>query len=40
MDTNLYTLHHKGTKPIRAVEDRFRAWAMFAPPVWALVGGL
>ena len=40
METNLYTLHHKGTKPIRAVEDRFRAWAMFAPPVWALVSGM
>jgi hypothetical protein len=39
MDTRLYTLHHKGEKPLRAVEDRFRGWAMFAPPIWALVSG-
>ncbi|HSF94104.1 MAG TPA: hypothetical protein VLA52_03690 [Thermohalobaculum sp.] len=40
METQIYTLHHKGAQPLRAVEDRFRAWALFAPPIWALFSGL
>ena len=40
MDTRIYTLHHKGTKPLRAVPDRFRFFAMALPPVWAFVEGL
>ena len=40
MDTHIFTLHHKGTKPLRAVADRFRPLALFLPPVWTVLEGL
>ena len=40
METQLYTVHHKGSGEVRVIADRFDGFALLLPPLWAVWHGL